>query len=206
MHSQSKAYIKYQNDIDTERTDFDDVFELRIDYGIKHGLWSSLYEWDDKFESWKITEFAKIDVNQISEEVEKSYKVAQRAKVLEEEGNLVPAILRTKVEVLRNAMPVVIALRDPLLKERHWDAIKEILNCDINIYAEKFTLKKLLKMKVDVYRQELQEIALKANKEQELETEMKNVVNGWEDVEFQLKTYKDHKDIWIFTELDEIIT
>lgn len=93
-------------------------------------------------------------------------------------------VLRTKVAPLRNTMPVVIALRDPLLKERHWDAINEVLGCNIDTYAPNFTLKKLLKMQVDVYREELQEIALKANKEDELERQMKDVVNSWEDVEF----------------------
>lgn len=76
LNSQSKAYIGYQNDIEIERTNFDDVWELRIDYKIKLDLWTSLYEWDDKFESWKTASFAKIDVNSISEEVEKSYKIA----------------------------------------------------------------------------------------------------------------------------------
>jgi hypothetical protein len=44
------------------------------------------------------------------------------------------------VEVLKNTMPVVISLSDRALTARHWEQINEILNEEINIHEEGFTL------------------------------------------------------------------
>lgn len=45
-------------------------------------------------------------------------------------------------------MPIVTALRNPDLKEMHWNDIKEMIGQDINVEEEGFTLQSLIDMNV----------------------------------------------------------
>jgi hypothetical protein len=63
------------------------VIELRGDFKIKNDMWTALHEWGYKIEKWISTQFAAIDVQDISDEVERYYKIAGKSRVLEENGN-----------------------------------------------------------------------------------------------------------------------
>lgn len=133
------------------------------------------------------------------------YKVAQKSRLLEEQGNYVGQILRDLVEELRDTMPVVIDLRCEALKDRHWASIREVLKEDIDVNDDCFTLQMLLDMKVNDKKEEICEIALKARKEEELEKLLRTILKPWDIVEFQLKYIKD-KDFYIFTQIEDITT
>ena len=55
--------------------------------------------------------------------------------------------LKSLVFTFKEAMPVVVALRNKDLKENHWREIKKIINQDF-VINEEFTLKNLLDMGV----------------------------------------------------------
>jgi hypothetical protein len=82
LYERSKAYNIYQDDLDMERTNFDSVLELRFDYNLKNDMWVALHEWGPKSAAWCQTQFAEIDVKNISAEVERYYKIASKSRVL----------------------------------------------------------------------------------------------------------------------------
>lgn len=102
-------------------------------------------------------------------------------------------------------MPAVVDLRCPALKERHWEQIREVLNTDIDVYDPDFKLKSLIEMRVNDKKDDLAEIALKAKKEQELERQLKEILDSWEGEEFKLEEIKD-KETYKLVELDDITT
>ena len=201
----SKAFAKFQEELEIERTDFEYVNEMRRDFKLKSDMWNALYEWSTKVNQWCNTPFKDIDVDQITKEVDQYYRIALRSRALEEQQNFVPQVLKERVEKLKNTMPAVVDLRSPALQERHWEQIIELLKQKIDISDPSFTLQTLINMKVNDYKDEIADIALKAKKEMELEKQLNEIINSWENVEFQLKHDKD-KDIYTLTALDDIIT
>ena len=205
VFNDSKACTVFQDELEAERTSFEYVGEMRRDFKLKYDMWLALHEWNTKIVTWNTTAFQKIDVDQISKDVDNYYRIAMRSRALEEQGNFVPEILRNKVEELKNTMPVVVDLRSPALQPRHWEQIREVLERDIDITDSSFTLKTLIDMKVNDKKDEIADIALKAKKEQELERQLNEIIKAWDSVEFQLKEGKD-KDFYTLTALDDIIT
>jgi dynein heavy chain len=205
VFNESKNYNLFQDQLEQERTNFEYVNDMRRDYRLKYEMWLALYEWSYKITEWTATPFSQIDVDSISKEVDNYFKIAMRSRVLEEQGNFVPEVLRGKVEALKNTMPAVIDLRCPALKQRHWDQIKDILNFDIDTEDPNFTLNTLIDMKVNDKKDEISDVALKAKKEQELERQLKEIIDSWEGIEFQLNYLKE-KDAFILTSLEDIIT
>lgn len=204
VFNSSKAYSSYQDELEIERTNFDYVAEMKRDFKLKNDMWTALYEWSSKIVTWNSTPFKLIDVEQIGKDVDNYYRIAMRSRILEDQGNYVPDLLRSRVEELKNTMPVVVDLRSPALQNRHWDQIKDVLERDIDISDTTFTLQSLLDMKVNDKKDEISDIALKAKKEQELERQLNEVIKTWESVEFQLK-YNKEKDVHTLTQLEDII-
>ena len=125
---------------------------------------------------WNDTAFSVIDVEKISKEVDMYYRIAKKSKILEEQGNYIPQILKAKVETLKDTMPVVVDLRCKSLKDRHWEDIRKELKLDADINDPKFTLKNLLDLKVNNVKDKIAEIALRARKEEEIERQLDEVV------------------------------
>jgi dynein heavy chain len=205
LFQDTRTFNKYQDDLEMERSDFEKVREIRDEFKLKNDLWGALHEWNQKIPVWINTQFSQIDVQGIGADVERYYKIAQRSKALEENGNFVSEVLRTKVDSLRNTMPVVISLRDKSLQQRHWDNIKQVLNREINIQDPEFTLNSLIVMKVNDFKDEIGEIALKANKEAELEKQLKLTLEPWHGQEFVIVSHRNAKDVYILSELDDVI-
>ena len=201
----TKNFNSYQQELEIEPKNFVDVFELHKDFQRKYDMWKALHEWQDKVVGWNDTAFSVIDVTKISTEVDRYHKIAKKSKILEEQGNYVPQILRAKVETLKDTMPVVVDLRCVSLKERHWEAIRKELKLEANINDPKFTLKNLLDLKVNNVKDKIAEIALRARKEEEIERQLDEVVSSWEEYEFSFKYTKDG-DYYLFTNVDEIVS
>ena len=206
MWESSKAFNTYQDQLEMERTDFQAVGETRQQYKLLFDMWNALHEWGFKIVKWRSTQFALIDVAEISKEVDGYYRISQKSRRLEDQGNFVPEILQSKVEELKNTMPVVINLRDKTLKPRHWDQIRQVLQTEIDINEPSFTLDSLIELRVNDKKDEIAEIALKANKEEELERQIKEVEDSWKGVEFVLKEHKDFPGVFLLSELDDIVT
>ena len=69
--------------------------------------------------------------------------------------------LKKMVHEFKEAMPVVVALRNKELKDYHWVEIKKIIGKEFTI-TEYFTLKNLLAMGVTENVYEIQEVAAQA--------------------------------------------
>jgi dynein heavy chain len=80
------------------------------------------------------------------------------------------------------------------------------MDTEIDIQDVDFTLQSLIDMKVNDMKDEIAEIALKANKEAELEKQLKIVIDSWDGIEFILNTFKDSKDVFILGQVEDIVT
>jgi dynein heavy chain len=205
LYKQSQSYNHYLEAMELEKRNFNEVYELKQDFKLKNDMWTAMHEWQFKVAQWNETPFNVIDVEEISKEVDRCYRVAQRSKALEEQGNYVPEVLKAKVDSLKDTMPVVVDLRSKFLKDRHWKLICEVLDTQIDIEDETFTLKNLLDMKVNDKREQIADIALRARKEEEIEKALNDLVLSWDGVEFQFKYDKD-KEYYTFTEIEDIQT
>jgi dynein heavy chain len=117
-------------------------------------MWRSLREWEESTEAWILENFATIDAKAISAKADQFSKYASRV-----EKNLPPnpiaQKLRNMVDTFKQAMPVVLALRNDNLKDSHWAEIKELIGQEFNVKEEGFTLQSLLSLGAQKYQEEI---------------------------------------------------
>lgn len=72
-------------------------------------------------------------------------------------------------------LPVIIDLRNPTLKSRHWAAIEQTVDASLVDLEIPLTLEKLSELRVFDFAQEIQDISGQASGEAALETILKKV-------------------------------
>ncbi|CAG9323486.1 unnamed protein product [Blepharisma stoltei] len=198
----TKDFRNYYLELEMEPKEYPEVEDTFKDWKNKNEMWRALDEWEKKIIIWSSTPFNKIDVEQITREVDGYNKIAKRCKSLEDQGNYVPQVLKSYVDVLKDTMPIVSDLRFKGLEERHWEQIRKVIGIDIDIRDESFTLKKLLDIKVNNVKEEISEIALRARKEEEIQNQLSEIVSGWDNIEFHVEKVDES---YIFKEVDDIM-
>jgi dynein heavy chain len=196
-------FNRYQDVLKMEPTPFEDVDELKVDLVTKAKLWRGMDSWEDLSEQWNSTAFGTVDVETINKKVMEYNKIAvQSQKAMTE--NEVPQIWGAAVSQFKNTLPVVVALRNKALKPRHWEVINGLIEQELDLEDEQFTLGKLLDMKVDRHMEAIQEVSGKATAELALEEMLAKVKNTWEDMELIVNGYKDNKDVFILGSVEDI--
>ncbi|CAL1541921.1 unnamed protein product [Lymnaea stagnalis] len=165
-------------------------------------LWNAIDEWDELDKEWQSVSFDSLDPEQMGNTVLRYAKsVMQLEKGLPPNG-VVP-VLKTKVESMRDRMPVITDLRNPSLKPRHWDLIEETLDHHFTP-EEPISLGKLIEIKAFKHSEKLQEISGQASSEASLEAILKKVVDSWKSTEFIVLNHKESKDVFILGNTDDI--
>ena len=108
------------------------------------------------------------------------------------------------VETFKGAMPIVSALRNPNLNEKHWTDINNLIDGEIDVTVEGFTLQSLIDLDVVQYQEEIMSISVRASGENKLVTALEEVVIAWKAVMFVCTPYKDQEGMTVLSEIDDL--
>ena len=174
---------EWQEVLETQPTVFENLDSCREEMTLRCEMWRSLHSWQEKEVVWYKTPFAQIEAQDIKMEAEKYFKVAMK---LEKnlEPNLIQEKLKTAVETFKEAMPIVVAMRSDKLLESHWQQIKDLIKEDFDINAEDFTLRSLINLDANQYKEEICAIQLQAEKEASLRADLEALEEQWRRIVF----------------------
>ena len=89
-----------------------------------------MQDWGELTEEWSLQQFEAVEVQTLEETVGRYHKLVMRLERGLPSNKVVP-ILRHKVFDLKDTLPVILNLRNPLLKQRHWDKVEGEMNCKV---------------------------------------------------------------------------
>ena len=61
-------------------------------------------------------------------------------------------------------------------------------------------------MEIQIKREEILDVQLRAIKETELERALKHIIKLWKDVDLPITVYKEQRDVFILGNIDELFT
>lgn len=112
---------------------------------------------------------------------------------------------RDVIDVQRNTLPVIQALRNHALKDRHWEKIEGIIGTALpRADPEAFRLAFLLDLDVGRYKDAIVVVSTEATQESALEEMLAKINAKWAELEFQCVQFKDSKDMVILAGIDDI--
>ena len=87
--------------------------------------------------------------------------------------------LKKTVDDFLESLPLVQMLAHPAMRDRHWEALKELTKRDLNVNSDSFKLSTLLDARLLEVAEEVEDIANSAVKELAIETKLKEFDLEW---------------------------
>ncbi|TMW63012.1 hypothetical protein Poli38472_005630 [Pythium oligandrum] len=201
---EAKKLTLFQTQLKQPVSEITEMNDVAAEFELKMKLWGGLSEWQKLTVQYADTPFDDIDVTSIGKHVQTYVKVAYQAQKAFP-GNEAADLLQREVDKFKLVLPAVSDLRSPALKDRHWQQIDTLLGFSMRGQTE-MTLGKLIAKDVMRHSDAISAIAVSAQQENVLEEMLKKVTDAWATTEFEVKPYKESKDIFVLGSVEEVTT
>ncbi|XP_075973125.1 dynein heavy chain 3, axonemal [Anticarsia gemmatalis] len=170
-----------------------------------HRLWHTAHDFYEGYELWYHGPFLGLDAETIAEDVEAWWKLLYKLgkQMYEYPGaKRIADMVRNKVEKFKVLLPVLCAICNKGMRDRHWAKISELIGTEV-VHDPETTLADMVEQGVHVYAAQLEEIEQYASKEYALEKALNKMKEEWVGVKFEVMPYRD-TGVGILTGLDDI--
>lgn len=93
-------------------------------------------------------------------------------------------VLDNKMKQFKNAVPLMVALKNEALRERHWRQLMDKTGQVFDMSADRFTLDNMFAMELHRYQDIAEDIINNAIKELSIEKGVKDITEVWTKMEF----------------------
>ncbi|CAF1414036.1 unnamed protein product [Rotaria sordida] len=179
-----------------------EINDIEQDINLRKLLWESQQKWTKLYREWTNTVLDAIDIDLLQKDVN---KFTQNIYMLEKAlppNNIIPS-LKERIVEFKAAMPVILALRNPHMKQRHFDRLRVLIGKDV-IDDESLKLNKLLKPEILQLTDKITDVSSLASNEASLETMLNRIIERWRSLDFRVLPHTG-KDTFIITGFEEIL-
>jgi len=184
-----------------------DMEELKADLEQLKMVWRVVREWNDLYEGWKDGKFNDLDVESMENGATLLYKQITklgRGKV-KEWGTWIS--LKDTVDSFKRIMPLIVDMRNPAVRRRHWELVMEACGKQFDPTSEGFTLDKVVELGLDHYAEAISEISTDATKELSVENTLRGIADVWTNVVLDTGPFKEGRDdVMKLRSADDIFT
>ena len=200
--ARTEKLTDFQNALNLDPEDWETLDEVQADLNLKTTFWTAVRDWSVLTARWTDTPLGDVDATELEKEVTRYNKVCTKATKGLPLNPKVPE-LKAKVEEFSPVLPVVRDLRNESMKDRHWEQIHSLIGFEVK-GDESFTLGDLVKRHVTDFHEEITTIATSAQQEAVLEGMMDKVEGIWREAIFEVKSYKESKDMFMLGDTSEV--
>ncbi|XP_070559259.1 dynein axonemal heavy chain 3-like isoform X5 [Ptychodera flava] len=185
-------------------TQLEDIKDAKEPYD---KLWNAAVKFHEMYDKWMNGPLLQVNAEEVEEEVQNLWRTSYKlTKIFAHPEMMGPmraaATIKAKLEKFKINMPLINALCNPGIKERHWDAMSEKVGFNMKP-AEDTPLIDMLQMDLEKYLEDLSEISSQASKEYALEKALSKMKGDWETVHFNFVPYKD-TGLSILSAIDDV--
>ncbi|CAK7310997.1 Dynein axonemal heavy chain 6 [Vulpes lagopus] len=181
-----------------------EVSDIEYDLTLRKLLWEAQEEWRTLFWEWRNATFHSIDIESVQRSVSKwMHKITVLEKGLPK--NDIVTHLKQSVTEFKQELPILMALGNPCLKPRHWEALQEIIGKSVSL-DKNCTVENLQALKMFQYENEIKEISTSATNEAALEKLLFKIIDQWNTTPLHLVVHQsDTLSILIISSIDDIL-
>ncbi|XP_070580015.1 dynein axonemal heavy chain 1-like isoform X2 [Ptychodera flava] len=174
-------------------TNYDKLARLMKDFEPFKNLWLTTSDWLKWHESWMNDPLTSIDAEQCERTVSDSFKTMHKCvKYFKDIPGVqhVAKEIKQWVEEFKPYIPLIQGLRNPGMRERHWQNLSQELGFTVRP-KQSLTFSKCLEMKLQDHIDVIAKVAEVAGKEYSIEQALDKMENEWKPVNFEIISYKD---------------
>jgi dynein heavy chain len=187
-------------------TDFKRLDALRREFAPYCKLWFFVRDFHYHLPRWMRGPMHDLDREAITEEVTtylSEINVMERGQLKHDAASLkVARELRAEVSKFKPYLPIIYSLRNPGLRDRHWEELKEKTKIKL-VKNLPMPLEDLLAEGIEGFQDLIEEVSDKATRQLALEQAKLKMEREWDDVEFTLVSYKS-SGTWVLADNEAI--
>ncbi|XP_031208338.1 dynein heavy chain 2, axonemal isoform X2 [Mastomys coucha] len=169
-----------------------DLQNLEKELDALQQVWEITRDWEESWNQWKTGCFLTLQTEAMESMAHGLFRRLTRlAKEYKDRNWEIIETTRSKIEQFKRTMPLISDLRNPALRERHWDQVKEEVQREFDQESESFTLEQIVKLGMDQHVEKIGEISASATKELAIEVGLQNIAKTWDSIQLDIVPYKD---------------
>jgi len=168
-------------------------------------LFKEAAEFSNKNKLWREGKFELVDPETVENDIGNYWRnLYKLEKTFTDNPNAMNIAQKTRerVEEFKEHVPLIHIICNPGMRDRHWDKLSEIVGFQLKP-DETSTLSKYLDMHLEPYTERFETISEGASKEFALEKAYQKMLVEWEDIEFEIKPYRE-SGTYILSAVDDI--
>lgn len=157
-------------------------------------LWLTANDWLNWQEAWLNDPFDTVVAADIEQQVKKAK--SSMAKCVKQFSQM-PSILniasemRDKITEFEPKLPLIMSLRNPGIRDRHWKQMSESIGIDLVPGETIKTLQDVFDLNLMEHMEKIQKVSDFAAQEYTIEKALKDMKEAWEDTKFEVVPYRD---------------
>ncbi|KAL3881803.1 hypothetical protein ACJMK2_028195, partial [Sinanodonta woodiana] len=174
-------------------TNYEKLGRLVKDFEPYRNLWVTVSDWMRWHESWLNDPLTAINAEEVEKNVNDAYKTMHKSVKFFADIPSVQAVAQEIKELVENFkpyIPLIQGLRNPGMRNRHWEQLSTDLGFPLKPKAN-LTFSKCLEMKLQDHIQTIAKVAEVAGKEYSIEQALDKMEREWEPVCFEILPYKN---------------
>eukprot|EP00002_Diphylleia_rotans_P015940 TRINITY_DN308_c0_g1_i6.p1 TRINITY_DN308_c0_g1~~TRINITY_DN308_c0_g1_i6.p1 ORF type:complete len:4231 (+),score=876.63 TRINITY_DN308_c0_g1_i6:183-12875(+) len=191
--SNVEVFTRREGLFEWKTTTYDILGHLKERFEPYAQVWTIANEFQSNYPKWMEGPFLKTDPEKIQDLVQTWIKSLYKLGKNFSEGRGPVTVIQqvsAKLEEFKKHIPLMICLRNPGMKERHWNQLStEVgipIKADMNL-----TLRKLVAMNLNQHQEKIEEIGDVAGKEYALERALDKMRADWKEVCFDHVKYRE---------------
>uniref|UniRef100_F7HBY3 Dynein axonemal heavy chain 2 n=1 Tax=Macaca mulatta TaxID=9544 RepID=F7HBY3_MACMU len=155
-------------------------------------VWEITRDWEENWNEWKTGRFLTLQTETMETMAHGLFRRLTRlAKEYKDRNWEIIETTRSKIEQFKRTMPLISDLRNPALRERHWDQVRDEIQREFDQESESFTLEQIVELGMDQHVEKIGEISASATKELAIEVALQNIAKTWDVTQLDIVPYKD---------------
>ncbi|XP_026846886.1 dynein heavy chain 2, axonemal [Drosophila persimilis] len=169
-----------------------DLRKLESEVKIVQNIWDLILGWQTSWEGWKKGNFWKININEMEDYALSLYKeFSNLSKKFYDRHWEMLEVTTKNLDSFRRTLPLITALKNPCMRERHWNRVRDVLQVDFDENSKNFTLELIINLDFQAFSEDIQDISNAATMELQIENGIKNIASVWKKQGFEMAFYHD---------------
>ncbi|KAJ2950232.1 hypothetical protein O0L34_g11594 [Tuta absoluta] len=166
-------------------------------------VWGLVLRWEESWEIYKNQVFWEMETDEMEENVMFLFRNFNRlSRQLKDKNWEIIDVTRIKVDNFRRTLPLIGDLKNPCMRERHWNRIKALVG-DFDEKSDDFKLELLMRLNFQAYADDIAEISKAATMELAIENGLKAIKEVWATTCFEMTHHKG--DMYKIKSVDEVM-
>lgn len=137
--------------------DYAVIAEIERELDMLEPLWALVEGWEADWSSWKTGAFSGLDVSSMEDAAGRYRQRLMKLRELKKAGCW--QVMEGKIKDFSATMPLIQALGNTALRDRHWQSLMREIGIEFNPQARTFTLEKIVEYGFPKYAEFIEELS-----------------------------------------------